>query len=62
MTTMPKAGFEHCGHEACDMEPCSAFSFMEYEEQPEFGWGTTCDRCERFYPGTLPAEHADERH
>lgn len=44
------------------MEPCIAFDFISYERDDVFGWGSRCDRCERFLPGELPEEHVEQRH
>ena len=56
MTVMTSAAFENCGHEACDMEPCiwGADKDMDYEDDGVWGWGTTCGRCEQFFPVRSP--------
>ena len=59
---MTTARQETCSHEQCDMEPCTAFAFITYERDDVWGWGSTCERCEQFFPGELPEAHADERH
>lgn len=60
MTTAPQ---EQCGHEACDMEPCTWESRLyRYERDDVWGWGTTCERCEGFFPGSLPEGHHEVHH
>lgn len=61
---MTSAGYETCGHEECDMEPCTwgGDKGLDYDLDSVWGWATTCDRCEQQFPGTLPEEHWEARH
>jgi hypothetical protein len=59
MTTAPR---ETCSHESCDMEPCSFYDFIEYAFDSVWGFGSTCESCEGFFPGTLPEDHVEQRH
>lgn len=63
MGIMTSAPFQQCGHEACDMEPCTRYDHSyHYERDDVWGWGTSCDKCERFIPGVLPQEHYEDQH